>query len=181
MDKDGVFSVSNGVGIDLCGECHSALVQARVPKFALKNGLYRGHLPPQFADLTWIEEMVCSIYRNTAFVIRLFDSSSESVPRVFKGNTCAHEMNFLSTAKCLPRTPEDINGMISVVLVGTNKFDPAKACDIFNVRRSKIRDFLAWLQAHNLLYRDIPLHDDIIDLYPEDGLLPGLADAVIHN
>ena len=34
--------------------------------------------------------------------------------------------------------------------------------------------FLLWLTTHNRLYLDIPLNPNIMNAYPDDGLLPGL-------
>ncbi|KIJ24996.1 hypothetical protein M422DRAFT_194002, partial [Sphaerobolus stellatus SS14] len=179
LAKEGVRSVDASFIIDLCSECKSSLAQCKMPKFALKNGLYRGHLPVQFRDLTWVEESACSLYRTTSHVTRLFESTSDTLPRKFKGNTCAHQMNFLSTAESLPRAPADVNGMLSVVFVSQAKFDPSKIGDVFAVRKQKIWDFLLWLREHNILYRDIPLRQDIMDEYPENDILPGLAESVI--
>ncbi|KIJ26337.1 hypothetical protein M422DRAFT_272624 [Sphaerobolus stellatus SS14] len=88
-------------------------------------------------------------------------------------------MNFLSTAESLPRAPAEVNGMLSVVFVSQAKFDPSKIGDVFAVRNQKIWDFLLWLREHNILYRDIPLRQDIMDEYPENDILPGLAESVI--
>ena len=124
--KEGVRDGLDGKSAGFCTDCYNSLGRSELPKFSLKNGLYRGHLPKRFRDLTWVEEMIGSLYRNTAHVTRLFGSNkqemnAQDVPRVLRGNTCAHETNVLSTAECLPRTPENINGMISVVFVGANK------------------------------------------------------------
>jgi hypothetical protein len=73
-----------------------------MPRFALANKLYRGRLPAEFRDLTWIEERVCAIYSNTAVVTRLYQSSDPSQPTVFHGNTCAHEMNVEFDGGCPP-------------------------------------------------------------------------------
>ncbi|KAJ7872747.1 hypothetical protein B0H13DRAFT_1895258 [Mycena leptocephala] len=54
--------------IEICEDCLSKLKQSELPKFALKNDLYRGRVPDEFSDLTWIEEMACC-------------------PKVFHGNT----------------------------------------------------------------------------------------------
>ena len=48
-------------------------------------------------------------------VTRLFQSSDPSQPKVFHGNTCAHDMNVMSTASVLLRTSADINEFLSVV------------------------------------------------------------------
>ena len=39
--------------------------------YAPANKLYRGYLPQEFRDPTWIEEWVCAKYSNTAVVTRL--------------------------------------------------------------------------------------------------------------
>jgi len=129
LEKEGIAdSADSGKVVTLCSDCHGSLSRGKLPKFALKNGLYRGSLPDRFKDLTWVEEMICSIYRNTAHVTRLFDAKIDSQARVLRGNTCAHEMNVLSTAECLPRTPSDVNNMISIVFIGTAKLDATPLC-----------------------------------------------------
>jgi hypothetical protein len=106
--------MSDGPLLSVCAGCLKSLSIGHLPKYALKNDLYRGELPEEFRDLTWIEEMVCCVYRTTAHVVRLFNSSDERQPKVFHGNVCAHEMNIVDTARVLPRTPEDINGAVTL-------------------------------------------------------------------
>lgn len=120
LEPAGVVTVAHdSVSLNVCGSCHSALRKPlNVPRLALRNNLYRGELPIRFRDLTWIEEKVCAIYSVTAHVTRLFQSTDPAHARTFHGNTCAHEMNVVSTATVLPRTPADISGFLSVVFVG---------------------------------------------------------------
>lgn len=58
------FKSSNADGIimHIREDCHSALNNKRVPRLSLANHLYRGKLPIEFQDLTWVEEMVCAKY-----------------------------------------------------------------------------------------------------------------------
>jgi len=84
-----------------------------MPCFALANKVYRGCLPEEFRDFTWIEERVCVIYSNTAVVTRLCQPSDPSQPTVFHGNTCAHEMNVSSMANVLPQVPSDVNDLLT--------------------------------------------------------------------
>jgi len=102
--------------------------------------------------------MVCSIYQNTAHVTRLYQSTDPKQPTIFHGNTCAHEMNIISTATVLPRTPADVNDMLSVVFVGPGKFNPNMMGPQYHVQKMKIWWFLIWLQKHNLVERAIALH-----------------------
>jgi hypothetical protein len=136
--------------------------------------VYRGKLPDEFQDLTWVEEMVCAEYRNSAHVTRIYGSSDPSQPKVFHRNTCAHEMNVISTASILPRTAADVNDMLTVVFVGPAKLDPTSLKPLFTIRKKKVWAFLLWLTAHNRLYIDIPLDRTILDSYPDDDLLPGM-------
>jgi hypothetical protein len=127
LDRGGVQFVpltGHTKGFNICSDCRSAMFKCKIPQLALANHLYCGSLPDQFADLTWVEEKVCTGYCITAHVTHLFQSSDPTQPRVFHGNTCAHEMNTMSTATVLPRTPSDVNGFLSVVFIGPEKFDP---------------------------------------------------------
>jgi len=162
---DSLLLVKSGVHVDetthnatvkVCNQCHASLSKKphpRVPKFALKNKLYRGHLPQEFQDLTWVEEQVCAIYRATAFVTRLSHSDDPPNPHVFHGNTCAHNQNVVLTAKVLPRTSADINDSLTVVFVGPGSTIPLSCLkNVFRIRKEKVRRFLLWLKHNNRLY-----------------------------
>lgn len=182
IDKAGIHvDKKAGTTFDLCAECHSSLTRKRIPRFSLANRIYRGKLPLQFSDMTWVEEMVCALYRNTAQITRLYGSSDPAQPTVLHGNTCAHDMNLVSTASILPRTPTDINGMLSVVFIGCGKLNMSSLKNMFRVRKYKIWNFLCWLKANNQLYSHIPIDINIVNMYPEDGTLPGLQEAIIYN
>jgi hypothetical protein len=117
----------------------------------------------------------------TAHITRLFQSSDPAQPKTFYGNTCAHDMNVVSTASVLPRTPANVNGLLSIVFVGPGKFNPAVLSTVFRVRHSKIWSFLVWLKHHNRLYSTITIDANVAAMYPEDNYIPGLADGVIED
>ena len=76
LAKDGlIFNASVAEELQVCPSCMSSLTKHKIPRFALANNLFRGMLPVQFNDLTWVEEKVCAIYSVTAHVTRLFQSS----------------------------------------------------------------------------------------------------------
>lgn len=124
---------------------------------------------------------MCAKYCVTAHVTRLFQSNDPGQPRVFHGNTCTHDMNIISTASVLPRTPTDVNGLIGVVFLGPKPMNTDNLGPIFHVRKKKIWEFLLWLVNNNVLYADINLDSDILALYPEDGSLPGVVEGIIHD
>jgi hypothetical protein len=176
-----VFHDSGDVSITACKSCVSSLCKDKMPQLALANNLYRGSLPVEFHDLTWVKEKICAIYSITAHVTQLFQSSDPAQPKVFHGNTCAHDMNVVSTVSVLPCTVEDINGFISMVFIGPEKFDPKQFTTLFWVHKHKIWSSLMWLTQHNILYAGIMLDQTIMDSYPDDGPLPGLCDAVVQD
>ena len=182
LDRHGVVCDEvDKAKLDICGDCSTDLAKHKIPRFALANGLYRGELPDIFTDLTWVEEKICAIYCTTAHITRLFQSSDPSQPKVFHGNTCAHDMNIVSTASVLPRTPADVTGLLSMIFVGPGKFNPKQLGTVFRVRKAKIWAFLLWLKHHNRLYANVPLNPDIIQLYPNNDIIPGLADRVVED
>ena len=185
LDRHGIVHVEvDSVKINLCRECHTTLANSKsvkIPRFAWANSLYRGDLPPFFSDLTWVEEKVCAKHCVTAHVTRLFQSNDPGQPCIFHGNTCTHDMNIISTASVLPRTPTDVNGLIGIVFLGPKPVNADDLGPIFRVRKGKMWAFLLWLVNNNHLYANIILDKDILALYPENGPLPGVVESVIHD
>ena len=181
LDPDGLQVNEEHTTLHVCSPCNGYLPRSLMPRYALANKLYRGCLPKEFQDLTWIEERVCAKYSNTAVVTRIYQSSDPSQPTVFHGNTCTHEMNVGSTAAVLPHAPPDVNGLLSVVFIGPSKFKPKYLGNMYRIWKAKVWGFLQWLKTHNKLYCDIPLDKQTMDLYPNDDYLPGIEDAIVHD
>ncbi len=181
LERRGIERLTeNQVALLICRECHSSVKKSKMPRFALANNLYRGILPDEFADVTWVEEMVCARYRNTAHITRLYGSSDPAQPTVLHGNTCAHEMNIVSTASVLPWAPTDINGILSIVFIGAGKLKLDSLKHMLRVRKKVIWALLIWLKGHNRLYFEIPYDEALLNLYPEDGIMPGLENRIIN-
>ena len=83
----------------------------------------------------------------------------------------------------LPRTPADINGMLSVVFVGaaSGKLSPESLGNMFRVRKQKVWNFLLLLKHLNRLYSKLTYDSNIMDLYPEDGILPEIENRIIED
>ncbi|KAI6014639.1 hypothetical protein EDC04DRAFT_2578722 [Pisolithus marmoratus] len=182
LDHHGIVCNKNDEAtLLICSDCLADLSKEKIPRFALMNDLYWGELPDVFTDLTWVVEKICAIYCTSAHVTHLFQSSDPLQPKVFHGNTCAHDMNIVSTASVLPHALTDVTGLLSVIFVGPGKFDPKQLGTIFHVCKAKIWAFLLWLKHHNCLYADIPLDPDAVDLYPDNDMIPGLSDCIVED
>ena len=110
--------------LNICEDCYNTLSKNKMPHFSLADQFYCGVLPDEFQDLTWVEGMVCAIYRTSVHVTQLYELSDSKDPFVYHGNTCAHEMNVVSTASVLPHTIDVINSILTVVFVRHKKSDP---------------------------------------------------------
>jgi hypothetical protein len=176
-----VYDVSAAVGMTACKSCVSTLCSNKMSQLALVNNLYRGSLPPEFLSLMWVEENICVIYSITTHVTRFSQPSDPAQPKVFHGNTCTHDMNVMSTFSVLLWTIMDINGFISVVFIGPEKFDLKWLATLFQVQKQKIWFCLTWLTHNNHLYAGISLDETILDTYPDNSALTGLCDAVMQD
>lgn len=167
--------------IAFCPECEEDLGRGTIPKFSLRNGLFRGYLPPFLRDLTFIEEQVCALYRVTANITRLFGANSKQPnnPWHFYGNTCAHPLNAVQTADILPRTVADMNQNIGILFVGPGKHKPNILRKIFRVRRAKVIALSQFLRSTNVLFRKKVWDFSRFDEYPLDDALPGLDERII--
>ena len=108
---------------NLCGDCYRSLIKCKMPCFALADHFYCGDLPHESQDLTWVKEMACAIYCMTAHVTHLYESSDDKDLFVCHGDTCAHEMNVISTATVLPHTVGEIDSVLTKFFVGQKKFN----------------------------------------------------------
>ncbi|PBK58947.1 hypothetical protein ARMSODRAFT_856717, partial [Armillaria solidipes] len=166
----------------VCLECEWRLESGSLLKYALHNRMFRGLLPEEFHDLTWVEEMVCAMYRCTIQVSQLYGKASDKrQPRVFHGNTCAHNLNLVSTATVLPRTPADVNGLLSIVFVGPKQSIKSCLGTVYKIRKEKVWRFLLWLSKNNPLYESIRLCEEHLNMYADDNVIPGLEAWVIHK
>ncbi|KAF5357491.1 hypothetical protein D9758_012513 [Tetrapyrgos nigripes] len=186
LEKKSIVQTDKGFTIYLCKDCHSSLLKSKLPVLSLVNCFYRGELPADLLalDITWAEEMVCALYHTTVLVIRLYGSVDEDQPRVLHGNASAFELNTVSTANVLPWTPNDLNGTISVVFVGPKKMTLPELRQIkqLYVRRSVVWKLLNFFFLHNRLYMNLPPPSaEILNMYPENDILPGLQERVIYD
>ncbi|KZT40205.1 hypothetical protein SISSUDRAFT_975567, partial [Sistotremastrum suecicum HHB10207 ss-3] len=163
--------------VQVCHDCRSSLMRSKIPRFSLRNGLYRGSLPHDLRDLTWVEEMCCAVYRTTAHVTRLFQDGLK-----VHGNTCAHDTNIVSTAEVLPRTPADVLGQLTVVFVGAGEIRPDVLQTMFRVRKEKVWRMLMWLKEHNAVYRKLQFSRSNLELYNDSlDVLPGIRESIIFD
>ncbi|KAK0496947.1 hypothetical protein EDD18DRAFT_1073895, partial [Armillaria luteobubalina] len=165
--------------LSVCFECENSLKRNKTPRYSLRNLMFIGVLPEEFCDLTWVEEMVCAVYHCTVQITRLYGSSDPSQPRLFKGNTCAHDLNFVSTATILPHTLKDVNGLIGVLFLGLRQNLRHCLGTVYKIRKEKVWCFLCWLAENNPSYESMKLSKAQLDMYGDNEVIPRLEERVI--
>ena len=175
-DKD------SDVQLNVCEECLNPLKRKTVPRHALANGLYVGELPEHLKNISWIEEQICALARTGPIEYHLYGSDSKEQPFLARGNVCVHPQPTVSTANILPLLPQDINEMIAVIFTSSlNKMPENITCHVFCVCKRVIHEFLVYMCAVNPLYKDVIIGEEHLNMYPEDGVLPGIHEHVIVN
>ncbi|KDQ09699.1 hypothetical protein BOTBODRAFT_116812, partial [Botryobasidium botryosum FD-172 SS1] len=103
------------------------------------------------------------------------DAANPYAQQALKGNIIIYPQKPDNVANILPPPVEEIVSHMCVIFVGSAKptkewlKDKAKP---LVVHREKVRAALAWLKAHNPLYKDIAINHDILNGLEEEGILP---------
>jgi hypothetical protein len=71
--------------------------------------------------------------------------------------------------------------MLSIVFIGAGKLKLESLKNMFRVRKAKIWKFLMWLKCHNQLYMDMEFDETVMNMYPEDDILPCLEEKTIQD
>jgi len=82
----------------------------------------------------------------------------------------------------LPRTPGDINHILTIVFIGAGKFNPKHMGSMMRIHKNKVWQFLIWLKNNNRLYQKMQLDASVMDLYSDkDEFLPGFDEQIIYD
>lgn len=199
LNPAGVLESPAGTYLNLCRSCKDSLERDRLPKFALANSLYLGHVPPELQGLTAVEESIIARCRARCLVVQLgFDTedtnqskhpgeSDKSLyhQRAIKGNVVVFPQHPEFLSNVMPPPVDDIISHVCILFVGSKMPDQEwlqnKARPLL-VRRDRIYRALKWLKKHNCLYSDIVIDHNNLAQLPSDGtLLPYVIELIDHD
>ncbi|KZV82190.1 hypothetical protein EXIGLDRAFT_778907, partial [Exidia glandulosa HHB12029] len=171
---------------DVCQECFQSLKQSHKPKYALANGLWIGHVPPELRDLTLPEQMLISLRYPRVYVYKMYPKDKpvagrpELLQRGMRGNLTSFALNTekildMLTGNILPRPPRLLASVIAVSFIGTGKLPKRWLTETFRVRRRRVYEALCWLKAHNPMYAGFTIDEAHLQALPEDGVPIELA------
>jgi len=160
-----------------CATCLGALERpnpkGHPPRLALANGNATGRLPPTFCDSTSTEFNLVSTVSVRAAITFLRGGGQAAL----RAHTLLIDTHPTPPVAKLPRilSDSDADGIVRVVFTSRlSTAQDAAARRTFTVRRRRVSDLLAWLQASNRLYADLVVVRSAFDALPDaaDGDVP---------
>jgi hypothetical protein len=189
INADTSHSKSGDIFLTLCKTCKSSIKSGHVPPLSLANHMVLGDVPAELNDLTVVEEAMIAKCRAKCWIMQLKEEGSDSrsspnAQRSIKGHVIIYPQRPSAISEILPPPLDEVSTPICVVFVGssppTDEWLRTKAKPL-TVRREKVRNALIWLKAHNPLYKDITINNDLLNNLPDDYMLPVHIEHVLPN
>ncbi|CAM9280867.1 unnamed protein product, partial [Ectocarpus sp. 12 AP-2014] len=177
--------------IHVCDECYRSLARNILPDAALANGFWVGTLPDRLQKATFIERAVAYPIRTKGHVVALESRRVNNIPgtakRSMRETSVFYANNSSSVANELPLAVTGLLDMIAVVSAGKKKPRPSDLGRLLGARKSMIRDMIDYMldKEDKLvigfpLAKSLPLSEENLDSYSEDGAIPKvLVDSIL--
>ena len=155
----------------VCTSCHRSLTKGRLPANAIKNGLCFGAIPPELAELTPIEQALCSPRRVKINIITLKAVGGVSA-RAVKGNGSIFTQNVQSIIDLvLPLSIEDALEEFMVTFYGHTQPTKEQLRKLFKVSRVRVSRALRRLLLHPRgEYVNCRLSEERLEALPADDV-----------
>ncbi|KAJ2987313.1 hypothetical protein HDV02_006251, partial [Globomyces sp. JEL0801] len=102
---------------NVCEECSESILKSDIPLFSIPNACFPEPKPECMDDLSIVETlMISKIYPRS--VIYQHRMHAKGVHSYMKGHCVSFENDINNMVTILPRTNEDLNGILRIVLVG---------------------------------------------------------------
>lgn len=177
LEPRGVFFRHNREYGHFCQRCVKSLRENHTPKFSLANNMWIGDIPFELQVLTVPERLLISLYYPAVYVYQLFPKTfhqgrSGFYNKKLCGNVSTYRlapqrMADLACGNLMPRKPDVLASLVSVTLVGRNRYPERTLKGMFQLRRSRILAALMWLKANNPFYHDIHIDTEALECIPE--------------
>ncbi|CAN0090627.1 unnamed protein product, partial [Ectocarpus sp. 12 AP-2014] len=169
--------------IHVCDECYRSLERNILPDAALTNGFWVGTLPDRLQKATFVERAVAYPIRTKGHVVAMESRRVNNIPgtaeRSMRGTFVFYANNSSSVANELPLAVTGLLDMITVVSAGNEKPRPPDLGRLLGARKSMIRDIIDYMldEEDKLVVgfpvaKSLPLSEENLDSYSEDGAIP---------
>ncbi|SJL05062.1 uncharacterized protein ARMOST_08434 [Armillaria ostoyae] len=167
----------------LCQDCLCSLQAKQLPRLALANDLWIGHMPYQLGILTLPERVLIAQYFPAAYIVKLYPKikntrnwDSALFSSGMKGNVStyplphAHIASFIDGRQSMPPPAGILSALISVTFIQPNKKLQYPFPTCLHVRRRVVFEALTWLHQYNPLWANIHIDEERLQQLPENGV-----------
>lgn len=150
----------------VCTKCESDLSCARVPKYALANGLWIGDVPDVLKNLSFAEKLLVARVRHNSCVVRVASGRVKMA-----ANAILFKNPSVKIYHKLPPSAKELSEVLAIVFIGERQ--PTKK-DFERtpllVRRDVVTNALHWLKLNHVDYHDLTISTDNLADYPLSGV-----------
>ncbi|KAH7461132.1 hypothetical protein FOMA001_g19195 [Fusarium oxysporum f. sp. matthiolae] len=171
--------------VTVCSDCHASFGKGKLPKACSVNNMDIGcehQYPEELDDLTPVEEKLIALQSAFGYITKFTVDRKTRSGINYRKHIKGHIVVFPNSvddlvAKVLPhpllRTIENIH----VSWSGVSKPEPSDVEYLLQVRKSRIKAALSWLQRNNPLYKHITIdHDEMASWrYVEGSGVPAVV------
>ncbi|KJZ74444.1 hypothetical protein HIM_06040 [Hirsutella minnesotensis 3608] len=155
----------------VCHECSAALKTGKLPKTCAVNNMHIGceHRYPEALDgLSPVEERLIALQASFGYITKFIVDNKTPSGLSYRKHVKGHIVVFPNkvedlVATVLPHPLLETIENIHVSWSGSSKPGAADVGHLLQVRKSRVRDALSWLQKNNPLYEHIAIDHGEID------------------
>ncbi|KAJ3917040.1 hypothetical protein F5877DRAFT_45420, partial [Lentinula edodes] len=148
----------------VCSQCRSYLINGKIPRLALANGLWLGEIPDALKGLRFYEKMLIARVRHNKCFVRVQQMHNKMI-----SNVIAFENPIPKVYDILPPPKEEIEEVLAVMFSGSCKptSEDYKRASLL-VRRNAVANALKCLILNHSDYHDVTFSPNNLNGYSED-------------
>ncbi|KAJ2891231.1 uncharacterized protein MKZ38_000723 [Zalerion maritima] len=172
------FSLEGNSGLSVCLECRASFKNGKLPKACSVNNMHIGceqRYPEELIGLPPVEERLIALQSAFGYITKFTVDNKTRSGISYRKHVKGHIIMFPNKVKDLVATvlPHPLLRTIENIHVswsGTSKPSPADVGHLLQVRKSRVRAALSWLQRNNPLYEHTAIdHDEISSWHYAEG------------
>ena len=166
---DGCFSIINKTSVD-------DVEALKPPMDAIANGNWIGYLPSEFSSISRTEEQTIALMILNIYLSTVITSDNKVIN--------SHHFVIKNPNPIIREFADDVTGAVRFTLVGAHVSESmAMIRQRFPLRVDLAREFLEWLDQHNVLYQahNHHLHHDLDNVLQHQNFVVDRSDDSTHR
>ncbi|KAL6355107.1 hypothetical protein LRP88_11524 [Fusarium phalaenopsidis] len=178
QERRDCFPAGDDAEAMVCHECYAAVKKGKLPKTYAVNNMYIGcehRYPEELDDLSPVEERLIALQASFGYITKFTVDNKTPSGLSYRKHVKGHIVVFPNKVEDLVATvlPHPLLVTIENIHVswsGSSKPGAADVGHLLQVRKSRVRAALSWLQENNPLYEHVTIdHGEIDGWWYADG------------